>query len=263
MNKHSKEAPVALDLPVSNVKEGDIVEVITPQLIKQCKELNLKIDLRTGMIGKEVKKRGRKNKILLKQLYDLVANGECYPGYFYDVFGYKNTAGMCEGILSKEDERVDLLAVYPSEIREKNKQTMLERYGVTHNWAKGKMRDELEAKWVEIYGVKNPLAAKEIQEKRKQTMLDRYGVEFYTDSEDFKPKVKETMLERYGVEHNWCKGVLRDNLEAKWMEIYGVDNPIKTDEVRYRMKSTCLERYGVEYPLQNAEIFRETKETLF
>ena len=263
MNKHSKEAPAVLDLPVSNVKEGDIVEVITPQLIKQCKELNFKIDLRTGMIGKEVKKRGRKNKVLLKQLYDLVANGECYPGYYYDVFGYKNTPGMCEGILSKEDKRVDLLAVYPSEIRERNRQTMLEKYGVTHNWAKGKMRDELEAKWVEKYGATNPLKSKKVRDQIKQTMLDRYGVESYTESENFKPKVKQTMLDRYGVEHNWNKGQLRDNLEAKWVEKYGVDNPIKSDEVQNRMKSTCLERYGVAHPLQNADILRETKETLF
>lgn len=263
MNKHSKEAPAALDLPVSNVKEGDIVGVITPQLIKSCKDSNLKIDLRQGAIAKETTKKGKFIKSLKDQLYVLVANGECYPGFYYDVFGFKHSARMCEAITSKQNKRIDLRSVYPNEIKQTSESTMLEKYGVTHNWAHGEMRDKLEAKWVEMYGVKNPLAAKEVRAKVKETMLGRYGVEHYTDSEDFKPKVKETMLERYGVEHNWCKGALRDDLEAKWVETYGVDNPIKTKEVREKMKSSCKERFGVDFPLQSKEIYDATKESLF
>ena len=240
MNKHSKEAPAALDLPVSNVKEGDTVEVITPHLIKSCKDSNLKIDLRQGTIVKETTKKGKFIKSLKDQLNVLVAKGECYPGIYYDVFGFTRSANMCGSITSKQNKRIDLRSIYSNEIKQLSEATMLEKYGVTHNWARGELRDELEAKWIEVYGVKNPLAAKEIQEKLKQTMLERYGVEHYTDSEDFKPKVKETMLERYGVEHNWNKGQLRDNLEAKWVEKYGVDNPIKSDKVRDTMKSTCL-----------------------
>lgn len=262
MNKRSSAAMADLDRLESKIKEGDTVEVITPHLIKSCKDLNLKIDLRQGTISKETSKKGKFIKSLKDQLYVLVATGECYPGLYYDVFGFSSSANMAEGITSKTNKRVDLRSVYPNEIKQLLESTMIERYGVTHNWAHGELRDELETKWVEKYGVKNPLASEEIQSKRKQTMLDRYGVEHYTDHEDFKPKVKATMLERYGVEHNWCKGDLRDDLEAMWIDKYGVDNPMKSEEVRERMKSTCFERYGVDYPLQSEEIYNATKETL-
>ena len=263
MNKRSSAVTADSDRPESKIKEGDTVEVITPHLIKSCKDLNLKIDLRQGTIVKEVTKKGKFIKSLKDQLYVLVATGKCYPGLYYDVFGFSSGANMAEGITSKTNKRVDLRSVYPNEIKQLSESTMLEKYGVTHIWAKGEYREKLEKKWVEKYGVKNPLASKEVRERVKETMLDRYGVEHYTNSEDFKPKVKETMLDRYGVEHNWCKGSLRDELEAKWMETYGVDNPIKSEEVREKMKLTCNERYGVDHPLQSSEIYGKTKETLF
>ena len=263
MSEHSNEEPADSVHPENNIKEGDIVEVITPHLIRSCKDLNLRIDLRQGAIVKEITKKGKFIKSLKDQLYALVATGECYPGVYYDVFGFKDSGHMCEGITSKQNKRVYLRSVYPNEIKQLSESTMLEKYGVTHNWTHGEMRDKLESKWIEMYGVKNPLAAKEVRAKVKETMLEKYGVEYYTDSKDFKPKVKETMLERYGVEHNWCKGLLRDNLEAKWMEIYGVDNPMKSEEVRERMKTSCNERFGVDFPLQSREIYDATRETLF
>ena len=263
MKQHSNAVQVDSDHLENKIKVGDTVEVITPHLIKSCKDLNLKIDLRQGAIVKEDTKKGKFIKSLKDQLYVLVANGECYPGFYYDVFGFKHSARMCEAITSKQNKRIDLRSVYPNEIKQTSESTMLEKYGVTHNWACGELRDELEAKWVEKYGVKNPLASKEVRERVKETMLDRYGVEHYTDSEDFKLKVKETMLDRYGVGHNWCKGPLRDVIVAKWIETYGVDNPMKSSEVQEKMKFTCNERYGVDYPLQSSEIYDKTKETLF
>jgi hypothetical protein len=65
------------------------------------------------------------------------------------------------------------------EIKEKHKQTLLKKYGVT-----------------------NYVLTKEYTEKRKSTCLQKYGVESFSQTEEFKEKSKKTMLERYGVEHH-------------------------------------------------------------
>ena len=63
-------------------------------------------------------------------------------------------------------------------VKEKKKQTNLDRYGVEY-----------------------PIQSKKIKDKVKQTNLDRYGVENSMQSEEIRNKMHQTMLDRYGVEH--------------------------------------------------------------
>lgn len=56
--------------------------------------------------------------------------------------------------------------------------------------------------WLEKYGVIHPSKSKKIQEKIKQTNLKKYGAEYPHQTNEVKSKIKQRLLEKYGVEHN-------------------------------------------------------------
>ena len=64
------------------------------------------------------------------------------------------------------------------EVKDKFKQTMVERYGVEHS-----------------------LQNKDFLEKARQTSIDRYGHSCLFGDEQFMNKIKQTMIDRYGVEN--------------------------------------------------------------
>jgi hypothetical protein len=64
-----------------------------------------------------------------------------------------------------------------------------------------KVRDKVKQTCLEKYGVSTPLLLKEVREKRKHTIVQKYGIVNYMESSEFKEKKKNTMLEKYGVEH--------------------------------------------------------------
>lgn len=56
----------------------------------------------------------------------------------------------------------DIRMIYHDQIIEATEATMMERYNCRHNWAKGPLRDELEAKWLEELGATSPLGSPKI-----------------------------------------------------------------------------------------------------
>src|SRR6056297_1904311 len=115
-------------------------------------------------------------------------------------------------------------SVNSSKVKEKTKQTNLERYGVEHVMQSEEIKEKIKQTNLERYGFDYPSQSKEIQEKLKQTNLERYGVEYPFQYSEFKEKAKQTTLERYGVEH-----------------------ALQFDKFQQKFKQTTLERYGVEY----------------
>lgn len=96
-----------------------------------------------------------------------------------------------------------------AEFRLKQIQTMLEKYGVTHNWAHSLLREQLKVKWLLTtgcdhnfknpkvraqivqtwvcnYGVTNPMKCPDIVAKGIKTMWDRYQSKRFTGSETYK-----------------------------------------------------------------------------
>lgn len=78
--------------------------------------------------------------------------------------------------------------------REKYKSTMVQKYGVDHNWKPGELRDAAETTMIEKYGVKNALSNPEILEKRNSTCISKHGTLDFINSE----KAKATTLIKYG-----------------------------------------------------------------
>lgn len=83
-------------------------------------------------------------------------------------------------------------------IREKYRQTMLEKYGYEHNW----QLPEEQAK----------SHSDEAKQKMRKTCLERYGVPVSSMAKSVKEKVKQTNLERYGVKCTFDKSGLREQI---------------------------------------------------
>ena len=132
----------------------------------------------------------------------------------------------------------NICAQSSDEIKQKIKQTCLEKYGVD-NYAK----------------------SKESKEKVKQTCLKKYGVEYSWQSNECKQKIKQTCLEKYGVDSPLKSKEIRNKFKLTCLEKYGVDNPAKLEENKEKVKQTCLKKYGGLAPICNPDIKNQIKQT--
>ena len=76
------------------------------------------------------------------------------------------------------------------EIRKKIKDTMNEKYGVSH-----------------------PLQVESFKEKSKKTSIERYGVDNPAQNKEIQEKIKQTSIERYGVDNHAQKHISKESLE--------------------------------------------------
>ena len=63
------------------------------------------------------------------------------------------------------------------------------------------MKEKTKETNLEKYGVEYVAQFPEFKDKIKQTNLEKYGVEFYSQTKECQEKRKKTSLEKYGVEH--------------------------------------------------------------
>jgi len=130
---------------------------------------------------------------------------------YYDLYLKKENEGLClecgketyfKNINKGYCKYCCYRCVYDSkEIKEKKKQTMVERYGVEHPFQNKEIREKQKQTNLKKYGFENPLQSEEIKEKYRQTNLKKYGFENPSQSEEIKEKKKQTSLENYGVEY--------------------------------------------------------------
>lgn len=75
--------------------------------------------------------------------------------------------------------------------------TMLQNYGVDHNFKSKEIQDSIKSTMVNKYGVEIPLCNKEILDKRNNTCMNKYGTLNFVCSE----KAKSTNLIKFGFEN--------------------------------------------------------------
>lgn len=137
--------------------------------------------------------------------------------------------------------------------REKTKQTCLERYGVEYSFKREDVREKIKQTCIDKYeGV--GFASKTLNEKGKQTCLERYGCENYNNAE----KGKQTKLLKYR-DANYNN---RKKSKQTTVERYGVDNVFQADQFKEKSRKTMLKKYGVEYTQQSKELKEKCKDTL-
>ena len=116
--------------------------------------------------------------------------------------------------------------------------TLIEKYGVDHNF--------------KIPGVK---------EKRRNTWIENLGVDNPIKNKNVKLKIFNTNKEKYG---NICPLNGKDQIKKKiktWEKNLGVDNPSKNINIKVKKEETCLINHGVKYPAHNKEIVKKQRNT--
>ena len=147
------------------------------------------------------------------------------------------------------------------ESKEKIKQTCLEKYGVEYFWQSDECKEKIKQTCLEKYGVDSPLKSEKIRNKGKKTCLEKYGVDNPAKLEENKEKVKQTCLKKYGtISTTQCKEI-RDKIKQSCLEKYGVDNPAKLEENKEKVKQTCLKKYGGLAPICDPNIKNQIKQT--
>lgn len=126
-------------------------------------------------------------------------------------------------LIGKFSEKVELG-------RQKQKQTLLQKYGVD-----------------------NPVKSKEIQDKMKATCLKKYGCEWQIASSKTKEKIIKSNIEKHGVKYTFQDPKQKEKTRKILIERYGVDNPAKSKIIQEKMKTTHFKHYGVDFPAQCPE----------
>ncbi len=192
----------------------------------------------------------------------------------------------CGGIVTSTRREVRFLPGHSNkseEIKQKQKQTILARYGVDNASKSSEIKKKKEDKALARYGVKcvfqseeikekskqtcfrnfgveNARQAEEIKEKARKTCLERYGVDYITQSEYQKHKSRETCLERYGVVNVSQTQIVKDKVKKTMIERFGMWNS-QTEESKEKTRKTCLERYGTEWYVQTEIQKQKSRET--
>ena len=127
------------------------------------------------------------------------------------------------------------------EVKEKIKQTCLEKYGET-----------------------TPLKNKEVKEKIKQTCFEKYGTENPTSNPLIYNKIRSTCIKKYGVPYLMQNDEIKNKSNQVCLKKYGVINAGGSVESLNKIKQTCLNKYGVDTYFKTKECIMKshTKEVL-
>ena len=150
------------------------------------------------------------------------------------------------------------------EVKEKIKQTCLEKYGETTPLKNKEVKEKIKQTCLEKYGETTPLKNKEVKEKIKQTCLEKYGTENPTSNPLIYNKIRSTCIKKYGVPYLMQNNEIKNKSKQICLKKYGVINAGGSIESLNKIKQTCLEKYGVDTYFKTKECIMKshTKEVL-
>lgn len=115
----------------------NLIETNTPitlELIDWCLENNFTINLKTGDVSPVYHPvKGRNNKGLIKQIYELYIKGDLYPAKYVKVFGILDGQRLTYYFKTSGFERLSksrLLELYKDQIVQRHRDTAIANYGV-------------------------------------------------------------------------------------------------------------------------------------
>jgi hypothetical protein len=113
----------------------------------------------------------------------------------------------------------------------KQKQTMIIKYGVEHN-------SQLDS----------------IKEQKKEKSLEKYGVEYVLQSKIVRTAIENTNLIKYGAKNPQQNIKVHNKTNETNLIRYGAKCHFTTHKFKEKIKQTNLKKYGVEHHSQNAEV---------
>jgi len=146
------------------------------------------------------------------------------------------------------------------EIKEKIRQTNLEKYGVENPSQVPEIRAKQLATNLERYGDEQTLRVPEIREKGRQTNIAQFGVPDPAQAPEVQEKIKQTNLVRYGVEWTTQDSKTKSSMNESLRRFMSIESnrliySLTHNEESYR--STCMKKYGVPHPMMNPEYARK------
>lgn len=152
-------------------------------------------------------------------------------------------------------------AMKSKEICSKARQTCLEKYGSEWAMSCDTVKDKVTATNLSRYGVKRPIQNKAIYEKSINTNLSRYGKKFIGQVDEIRQRAKKTCLERYGTEEPLASNEIREKIKVTNRERYQGNAPMSSFEIRRKCEATVLKRYSVKYSVQSEKVISKIQES--
>ena len=151
---------------------------------------------------------------------------------------------------------------YPNqspEVRAKTKATNLERYGTEECLASSCVREKIVATNQERYGGPAPSCNPEIVERARVTNQERYGVDWTCQDPEIRQKQIETEFNHYGT---WflASEEGREVKRQTMLLLYGVEHALQNPEIYQRYIQTSLERYGATHAMKNPDVLMRALE---
>lgn len=145
------------------------------------------------------------------------------------------------------------------EIREKIKQTNLEKYGYENPFQVPEIISKMQQDYFLKTGYKNCSQHPEIKDKKVRTCFEHYGVEHGFQLIKVR---KQTCLEKYGVEHPMQHDTIKQKVISTNLKKYGTENVLSKDSLIYiKRNETVLEKYGKTNVFSVPEIKTKIKQT--
>ena len=143
-------------------------------------------------------------------------------------------------------------------VKEKSRQTNLERRGVEYPTQSPEVRDKVKKIVQERYGVDNVFQSENIKEDIKKKNLEKYGVENPNQNPEVHARGVATNQRLYGVDNPFQ---MTDRVQKGMTEKYGDTCPLRVPEIKKKQQATNIERYGFPTPAQNKKIQEKTEQT--
>ncbi|WP_192604452.1 hypothetical protein [Bacillus sp. OAE603] len=114
-----------------------------------------------------------------------------------------------------------------------------------------------------VYGKESTNQVDSIRQKQKETNFKRYGFENVMKNQAVQEKVINTNIERFGTKAPAQNEGIKNKIKNTNMIRYGHVSPTLDNQVREKQKVTMIKKYGVEYGMQNEDILKKAKHTLY
>jgi len=186
----------------------------------------------------------------------------------YNYFNHSNLKNVCS-VCNEETKFKNYQFGYATEcslsclqkskkVREKCKNTMLEKYGKESNLS-GDKTHYMQNK----YGVDNPQQLLEVRNKSKNSKLERHGSENFNNPEKAKASRKENGTEFHIISKRTSEEYKRKNevdimnIARKTFKIkYKVNNPSEVKSIQDKKNANSIKRYGV--PFQSKHLSKQS-----
>ena len=206
--------------------------------------------------GYEFKKCGN---FIEVNVFDLPKGSGTKVKIICDICGKKRE--MCYGDVVKYNEKNELITCgSDSCVKRKREDTCTKRYGkgIINVFQSEEVKEKIKDTNLERHGAENPFGSKEIQDKIKGTWQKNYGEGIINpfQAESVKEKLKQTWQKNYGegIINPFQAESVKEKSKQTMLNNHGVEYPMQCKEIQDRTKATNLEKYGAENAMQNEEI---------